>query len=55
MFASLSFLAQTSAEFLKKNRALSQLLANSFDQVWDDTINSDLFIRICALGAAFGL
>ncbi len=55
MFASLSFLAQTSAEFLKKNRELSQLLANSFDQVWDDTINSDLFIRICAMGAAFGL
>ena len=50
------FFAQTSSqEFLEKNRQLSQLLANSFDSVWKDTIDSDLFVRLSFIGATFGL
>ncbi len=46
------FMAQTSSqEFLEKNRDLSQLLANSFDDVWQETINSDLFVRTAFFGA----
>ncbi len=49
-------IAQTNIkEFLKKNRDLSELLANSFDQVWDQTINSNLFIYIAFIGAVFAI
>lgn len=52
----ISFFAQiSSSEFLQRNRQLSTLLANSFDEVWDQTINSDLFVRISFYGAVFAL
>ena len=46
------FIAQTNThEFIERNRNLSELLANSFDEVWDDAIGSQLFIHIAAIGA----
>ena len=50
------FFAQTSTqEFLEKNRQLSQLLANSFDKVWQTTFNSGLFVRISFIGGVCGV
>ena len=53
MFIPISlFVAQTSSsDFLEKNRDLSELLANSFDTVWQNTLDSPLFVRISFLGA----
>ncbi|MDJ0747333.1 MAG: hypothetical protein QNJ32_28895 [Xenococcaceae cyanobacterium MO_167.B27] len=51
----LLFFAQTSSqEFLQKNREFSELLANSFDQVWQKTFDSDLFVWLCFLGGVCG-
>ncbi len=52
----LLFFAQTSTqEFLEKNRQLSELLADSFDKVWQTTFDSRLFVWICFLGGVCGL
>ena len=46
------FIAQTNThEFIEKNRDLSRLLSSSFDEIWQDVINSDLFIHIAFIGA----
>lgn len=51
-----SFLAQAnSAEFLEKNRVLNKILTSSFDGVWTQSINSNLFVRISFYGAVFAL
>ena len=50
------FIAQSNTqEFLEKNRDLSELLSNNFDLVWNETINSPLFVRIAAIGGVFAV
>ena len=45
-------IAQTNTrEFIEKNRDLSELLANSFDEVWQDALTSQLFVHIAFIGA----
>ena len=50
------FFAQTnSQQFLQKNRQFSQLLSSSFDNVWQTTFNSRLFVWISFIGGVCGL
>lgn len=51
-----SLMAQTSTqEFIDRNRDLSELLDNSFNNIWQTTINSNLFTRAAFFGGTFGV
>ena len=57
MYIKLSlFIAQSNTqEFIEKNRNFSELLANSFDRVWEQVLYSELFTKAAFYGAIFAV